>query len=229
MGNAPKDFDLAYFRAGPLRDRSSLTQSVYERLVFRWLERIRPEVLRGDGKTALEIGCGLGFTAELIARRGYDVLATDISGEAIESVRSRGPSSSSTRFEVWDASTPPPFAARFDLVVALEVIEHISAYRNALQTWADLVKPGGALVMTTPNAWSPLGRYWRDPTHVSVKSPNVWRREMLPLASWESLQSSTAQFVPYTWRLDGVMRIFPLPVMGASFRLLAVKNGPSRA
>ncbi|MBO9998502.1 MAG: class I SAM-dependent methyltransferase [Cyanobacteria bacterium SID2] len=59
-------------------------------LLLSWLEQMQ---VRGDGQSALVIGCGLGDDAEALAQRGFRVTAFDISDTAIEWCRQRFPDS----------------------------------------------------------------------------------------------------------------------------------------
>jgi 2-polyprenyl-3-methyl-5-hydroxy-6-metoxy-1,4-benzoquinol methylase len=50
-----------------------------------------------------------------------------------------------------DASNPLPFKEEFDVVVAAEVVEHIVDTEAFLDNCADALRPGGVLILTTPN------------------------------------------------------------------------------
>jgi SAM-dependent methyltransferase len=58
--------------------------------LLRWLDK---NAAQGAGQRALVVGCGLGDDAELLAERGFDVTAFDISPEAIEWCKRRYPDS----------------------------------------------------------------------------------------------------------------------------------------
>lgn len=219
--SAEGDFGSGYFEAGAVRRSRPLTRSLYESLAFSWAERHEPRLATGAGRRALEIGCGFGYVAELLAERGYRVLATDVSPFAIE--RARGEiARPEVELLVWDATRPPPFPGGFDLVVAFEVVEHLVDPDAALRSWRSLLAPGGALLVTTPNRHGPASRHWRDPTHVSVRGAAAWRRALAASGPWASTRVGAAQAVPYAWRVSGRMRLFPLPLVGAALRLLAI-------
>ncbi|MHB8469963.1 MAG: class I SAM-dependent methyltransferase [Gaiellaceae bacterium] len=218
-----EDFDAAYFDAGPLRSSRSMTRSLYERSIFRWLEVERPAALNGAGRRALEIGCGFGYAAELFAERGYSVLATDISPHAIKTARAEI-SRPEITFSVWDATTSLPLPETFDLIAAFEVVEHLAAPAKALGAWFDLLKPGGLLLLTTPNRFGPASRHWRDPTHRSVQGARGWRRTLESSAAWDPIRIGSVQWIPFTWRLNGVMRMVRFPLVGAGLRILAVRG-----
>jgi hypothetical protein len=87
-----------------------------------------------------------------------------------------------------------------------------------------MLAPKGALVLTTPNRWGAASRHWRDPTHVSILTSRAWRRVVCNAATWSRVRVSTAQFIPFVWRHDGIMRFVPLPLIGANLRILAVRD-----
>jgi SAM-dependent methyltransferase len=81
-----------------------------------------------------------------------------------------------------DLTTPLPLRdASVDLVILREVVEHLPAVVPVLAECRRIMRPGAALVLTTPNCWDvrrPLyalaGRVWSghaDPTHVSLFDP----------------------------------------------------------
>jgi ubiquinone/menaquinone biosynthesis C-methylase UbiE len=73
--------------------------------------------------SALDIGCGLGQFALLLADRGKQVSAIDISAEAIRIARQSDPSNR-IRFEVAEV-TKMPFDHKFDLVTSFDLLEHL--------------------------------------------------------------------------------------------------------
>lgn len=105
--------------------------------------------VRGDGHTAVVVGCGLGQDSEFIAGLGFDTTAFDVSDTAVRLVRERFPRSS-VHYTVADLLHPPAeWAHRFDLVVesftvqALPVTVRATATRHV----AGLVAPGGTLLV----------------------------------------------------------------------------------
>jgi 2-polyprenyl-3-methyl-5-hydroxy-6-metoxy-1,4-benzoquinol methylase len=220
---AGTDFGEAYFERGPLRHSKQLTQSAYRNLALLWLGRSQPQLLRGHGRSALEIGCGYGYATELFADLGYKTIGTDLSAHAIERARSEV-HRDDVSFEVWDATTAWPSSTTFDLIAAFEVVEHLADPRAAIENWYALLNPGGALLFTTPNRFGLASRYWLDPTHLNVLTPQRWKAIVSGAGSWSRVVVRSAQFVPFVWRRDGVMRFISLPVLGANLRVLAVKR-----
>jgi 2-polyprenyl-6-hydroxyphenyl methylase/3-demethylubiquinone-9 3-methyltransferase len=109
-----------------------------------------------DGKTALDVGCGAGLLAEPLARLGARVTGVDASPEVIAVAREHAATMAlEIDYRVCDVQA---LEGQFDLVTAMEVIEHVADPAAFLKALAERLAPGGLLVMSTPNAtgWSKL-------------------------------------------------------------------------
>jgi len=95
----------------------------------------------------LEAGCGSGGNLRLLQSRGQ-VSAFEPFDPALDIARSRHPGIDIRPGELPDAL---PFEARtFDLVAALDVLEHVDADEAALAALVGLAKPGGRVIVTVP-------------------------------------------------------------------------------
>lgn len=95
----------------------------------------------------LDIGCGTGFNIQYLQTHGYEqVTGLDFSPEALSFCRSRHLNSLSCS----DGTRPPFSDNSFEVILALDLIEHLADDIQALQELARLLKPGGALVIFTP-------------------------------------------------------------------------------
>jgi 2-polyprenyl-6-hydroxyphenyl methylase/3-demethylubiquinone-9 3-methyltransferase len=109
-----------------------------------------------EGLTALDVGCGAGLLAEPLARLGAHVTGVDAAPELVEAARTHaGQSGLAIRYVAGDVA---PLDGRFDLVTALEVVEHVADPAAFVRTLAQRLAPTGLLVMSTParTAWSKL-------------------------------------------------------------------------
>jgi SAM-dependent methyltransferase len=100
------------------------------------------------GAAVLEAGCGTGGNFYLLARRGR-VAAFEPSYEAREIAASKH----GEGLVISDGELPDrlPFeAGSFDLVVALDVLEHIERDGDALAALVSLARPGGTILVTVP-------------------------------------------------------------------------------
>jgi 2-polyprenyl-6-hydroxyphenyl methylase/3-demethylubiquinone-9 3-methyltransferase len=124
----------------------------------------RVEVLVHDflaGKTrgarALDVGCGLGFFSEALARAGAEVTACDLGPGLVERTRARV----GCEARVADALALEETFARdgFDVVLSSECIEHTPDPARAVASMCAVLKPGGWLALSTPNlVWQPVVR-----------------------------------------------------------------------
>jgi 2-polyprenyl-6-hydroxyphenyl methylase/3-demethylubiquinone-9 3-methyltransferase len=108
------------------------------------------------GKTALDVGCGAGLLAEPLTRLGAKVTGIDAAPEVIAVARAHAAGQGlAIDYRAGDVQQ---LDGRFDLVTAMEVIEHVADPALFLRALADRLAPGGLLIMSTPNAtgWSKL-------------------------------------------------------------------------
>jgi SAM-dependent methyltransferase len=105
------------------------------------------------GARVLDVGCGVGYGAQLLARSGArEVTAFDLSAEAIGHAREFYADPVVT-FHVRDA-TDFAFDGTFDLVTCFELIEHVPDQEAVFRCIKAALAPGGVLVMSTPRALS---------------------------------------------------------------------------
>ena len=128
--------------------------------------RVRAErrcdyMISGMGQTAggkiLEIGCGLGSNAFMIARKtGAEVLATDRCVPFIQKAREKF-SLPNLRYEVHDFNCVDSLeAGTFDCIVGNGILHHLySKLDDALVKIQHLLKPGGRIVFLEPNIYNP--------------------------------------------------------------------------
>ncbi|GAA4107893.1 hypothetical protein GCM10022415_00230 [Knoellia locipacati] len=95
----------------------------------------------------LDVGCGAGWLEQSISRYGQ-VTATDLADEVLERARLRSPE---VTFVAGDFLTLPLPEGSFDVVVSLEVLSHVADQPAFLAKCADLLRPGGTLMLATQN------------------------------------------------------------------------------
>jgi 2-polyprenyl-3-methyl-5-hydroxy-6-metoxy-1,4-benzoquinol methylase len=107
--------------------------------VLRSLSLERPEIL--------DLGCGRGWFSERLAHCGK-VTGIDLSEGAIAAARAEYPNIPFIAGNVYDY---PLLAEHFDVVVSQEVIAHVENQPAYIARAADVLKPGGHLIITTGN------------------------------------------------------------------------------
>ena len=103
-----------------------------------------------EGKTALDVGCGAGLLAEPLARMGATVTAIDPTPELIVAARDHAAGQGLTID--YRNTAVENLSEQFDLVTAMEVIEHTADPAAFLKSLAERLAPGGLLILSTPNA-----------------------------------------------------------------------------
>ena len=116
------------------------------------------------GRSILEIGCGRGEFACWLASFSpgpYRLVAADFSHAAVErgKVVAQGLGIENIQWERADIQSIPFETGCFDTVISCETIEHVPNPRRAVQELARVLKPGGKLVLTTPNYFGSFGVY----------------------------------------------------------------------
>jgi len=102
-----------------------------------------------EGKSALDVGCGAGLLAEPLARLGARVTAVDAAPELIEAARAHA---AGQGLEIdYRASPVEQIEGQFDLITAMEVIEHVADPASFLAAIAARLAPDGLLILSTPN------------------------------------------------------------------------------
>lgn len=127
------------------------------------------------GERLLEIGCGAGQFIATCAD-SYDWHGTDFSPEGIEEARTRLPNLAENRLSAGpiEEYTPDLSEGLFDGVLIFDTIEHVYAPQVMLERASSWLKPGGKMIVTTPDIGARfarlLGRRWpfmTPPEHLS--------------------------------------------------------------
>lgn len=101
-----------------------------------------------EHRRVLDLGCGTGFGAALLAEVAEQVTGVDVSLDAVEFARNHYQAPNLT-FEQADAAAAS--TRRFDVITAFEVIEHLEDWRGLVRASREQLSHGGLLFVSTPN------------------------------------------------------------------------------
>jgi len=104
------------------------------------------------GLSLVDIGCGGGLVAEPMARLGFAVTGIDAGQATIGTAEAHAAQAGlSIDYRATTSETLQAEGRRFDVVLALEIVEHVADRAAFMTTIAGLVAPGGILVVSTIN------------------------------------------------------------------------------
>jgi 2-polyprenyl-6-hydroxyphenyl methylase/3-demethylubiquinone-9 3-methyltransferase len=104
------------------------------------------------GLRMLDIGCGGGLLSEPLARLGADMVGVDPSDMNIEAAKEHARQSElAIDYRCATAEELAEAGERFDVVLAMEVVEHVTDVPLFVKCCADMVKPGGLMIAATLN------------------------------------------------------------------------------
>ena len=100
----------------------------------------------------LDIGCGGGILSEPLARLGAEMVGADPSEDNIAAAQSHaGDAGVAVDYRATTAEVLAAAMERFDVVLAMEVVEHVTDVDAFVATCATMVKPGGLMIIATLN------------------------------------------------------------------------------
>lgn len=138
------------------------------------------------GQRVLDLGCGAAPGLRYFASRGVAAVGVDVSRAALAAARCSLPSA---LLVLIDRAEALPFpAASFDIAILSEIVEHLPASEPVLRECRRVLRPGGVVLITTPNLWDARrfiaylgGSTWsgyRDATHINLRTPRSLRRDL---------------------------------------------------
>ena len=111
-----------------------------------------------QGLRCLDAGCGDGLVARLLAGRGAEVCAIDISAPLVELGRAKDPDHS-IDYRVHDLSRPlPDLEKSFDLVASHLVLNDVPDYAGFVRTLSAVCRGGGRAIFSINNPYSAVLR-----------------------------------------------------------------------
>lgn len=149
-------YDAYYYRTGCGRpyQRDEQWMRFFDGIADRIIRDINP-------KTVLDAGCAMGFLVEALRNRGVEAYGIDISEYAIQSAHE------SIRPFCWVGSIAEPFPQKYDLIVTIEVLEHMPKEQaeKAIENFAHY---------TDQVLFSSGDEDLREVTHINLHPAEYW-------------------------------------------------------
>jgi ubiquinone/menaquinone biosynthesis C-methylase UbiE len=134
--------------------------------------------------TLLDIGCGTGLSSFMLGKEVGSVVGVDISPIFINIAEEKR-QASNVRFECTDILHLPFGDGSFDIVSSFLTLEHIYDVEGALSEMVRVVKPGGLVIILSPNLLSPFTEVYNLIDFFSLKKDRARWQQKQPI--WKSL------------------------------------------
>ncbi len=121
---------------------------------LKWFDKLTD----WQGKSVLDLGCAGGFMAEALAHKGARVSGIDPAQDAIQAAKQHAKTSDlDITYDVGVGEHMPYSDDTFDIVVCVDVLEHVRDLSQVLAEVARVLKPGGLFLYDTINR-NPIAR-----------------------------------------------------------------------
>lgn len=190
-------------------------------VIDKWRDALIAKAYRTYSSTdlsqsdVLDVGCGYGWLLDAF-EGARSLSGIDIAHHAIEQASNRMPQ---RYFKQANLQDPIPFTHSFDLILAINVIEHLSDPEAGITSIANATKAGGIIIVHLPTItnwfteWGYSKLYDSDPTHI-YRPTGTTVRKLFEQAGCETLRDS---YLPHF--LPALTKIWPIhPAYLAIFR-----------
>ncbi len=114
------------------------------------IEKIKKHSLLKSETKVLDVGCGAGFLSNELARNGLQVTGVDLSEESL-AVAHRHDETKKVHYLTADAYKLPFPDQSFDIVTAMDFLEHVDRPDDVIKEFSRVLKPGGLFIFHTFN------------------------------------------------------------------------------
>lgn len=201
MKNDQEGAGLEYF--SQLYGATSVMGGPQQTLFDKWRDRILFKTYKKystnklSESDVLDVGCGYGWLLD--AFEGARTLCgVDIAHHAVEVAADRKPN---RFFKQGDLQDPSPFTEKFDLILAINIIEHLSNPEAGIASISNSAKPGAIVLVHMPTIsnwltrWEYSKLYDSDPTHIYRPSGKTVKK-LFEEAGFETLRDSYLPHFP---------------------------------
>ncbi|OGO15927.1 MAG: hypothetical protein A2Z14_13790 [Chloroflexi bacterium RBG_16_48_8] len=178
-------FDAYYFAhsCGRSYQRDEHWLSFFGTIAEKIVQELRPG-------TMMDAGCAMGFLVEALRDRNVEAFGIDISEYAIEQIIPE------IRPYCWVASVTGPFPVDYDLIVCIEVLEHLKP-EEAERAVSNLCKhTRQVLFSSTPSDY-------KEATHFNVQPPNYWAELFARHGFFHDLDFEASFITPWAMLFKG--------------------------
>lgn len=161
------------------------------------LKSMIPRPQKAGESVALDFGCGTGRVTALLLELGYDVTGYDLSPAMLERARALLGENPNVLF----TSDPQDLGGRWPLIVSLGVLDYYPDSTSLWDEWSQLLAPDGKLLVTAPNALSPLAWFYAFFSRFTCQAYVTTLEALMPAAQAAgfSLFDVKFAFPQYKW------------------------------
>jgi 2-polyprenyl-6-hydroxyphenyl methylase/3-demethylubiquinone-9 3-methyltransferase len=141
---------------------------------------VRDAILRTTGSTRgdrkrldmIDVGCGAGTQCMMWAELGHAAHGLDVNEALLNLGRERAAKAGlDVEYTVGSATNLPWPEASADVVIALELLEHVAPWRRCLDEFVRVLRPGGVMFVTTTNVLCPYQSEFNLPLYSWYPAP----------------------------------------------------------
>ncbi len=140
------------------------------------IESIKKFFPKKEETSVLEIGSGLGYLTYALNKNGYTAVGVDISKDAVD----KADKNFGSFYQEKNIFELPKEEKRYDCVIMMEVIEHVEDPGVFIEAGLKLLKPGGKLIVTTPNK-------------SASSKDTIWNSDFPPVHLWFLTEESISR------------------------------------
>lgn len=104
-----------------------------------------------NNQTIADLACGEGYGSALLAQHAHQVTGIDIDSDTIEQARTKYKKSNNLEYIKANVLKTPLADGSMDVVTSFETLEHLTEHQQLLTEFKRILKPGGTLVISTPD------------------------------------------------------------------------------